>query len=78
MIDAQLGNWRVTARADLNLVFVRCLVVVVGRMVVFIVVFLFLGCFAFHRGTVPNPIRGYVKSWENRGWHGYHGLPETG
>ena len=40
-IDAQLSNWPVTPRADLNLVFVRFFVVVVGRIVVFIVVFLF-------------------------------------
>ena len=41
LIDAQLSNWPVTPRADLNLVFVRFFVVVVGRIVVFMVVFLF-------------------------------------
>ena len=41
LIDAQLSNWPVTPRGDLNLVFVRFFVVVVGRIVVFIVVFLF-------------------------------------
>ena len=41
LIDAQLSNWPVTPRADLNLGSVRFFVVVVGRIVVFIVVFLF-------------------------------------
>src|SRR6266436_1836355 len=41
VIDAQLSNWAVTPRADLNLGSVRFFVVVVGRIVVFIVVFLF-------------------------------------
>ena len=40
-IDAQMSNWPVTPRADLNLGSVRFFVVVVGRIVVFIVVFLF-------------------------------------
>jgi len=41
LIAAQLNNWPVTPRTDLNLVFVRFFVVVVGRIVVFMVVFLF-------------------------------------
>ena len=40
-IDAQLSNWPVMLRADVNLIFGRFFVVVVGRIVVFIVVFLF-------------------------------------
>ena len=46
-------------RSDLNLVVVRFFVVVVRRIVVFIVVFLFgfLGCFGFHTGTAGNPAR---------------------
>ena len=67
LIDAQLSNWPVTPRADLNLVLVRFFVVVVGRIVVFIVVCLFwfsLVCLSFHRGTVPNRIRGYAENLE--------------
>ena len=51
----------------MNLVFVRFFVVVVGRIVVFMVVFsvwCFLVCFASHRGTVRNPIRGYAENLE--------------
>jgi hypothetical protein len=40
-IDAQLSNWPVTPRADLNLGSVRLFGVVVGRIFIFIVVFLF-------------------------------------
>ena len=40
-IDAQMSNWPVTPRVDLNLGSVRFFVVVVGRIVVFIVVFRF-------------------------------------
>ena len=40
-IDAQMSNWPVTPRVDLNLGSVRFFVVVVGRIVVFIVVPLF-------------------------------------
>ena len=54
-------------RADLNLVFVRFFVVVVGRIFIFTVGPLFcfsLVCLSSHRGTVRNPIRGYAENLE--------------
>ena len=46
LIDAQLSNWPVTPRADLNLGSVRFFVVVVGRIVVFMSLFLVLFSFS--------------------------------
>jgi hypothetical protein len=67
-MDAQLSNWPVTPRADVNLGSVRFFVVVVRRIVVFIVVLLFgfLGCFGFHTGTAGNPGRCDAESWRCR------------
>ena len=52
-------------KADLNLVSIRFFIVVVGRIVAFIVVFLFgfsLVCFALHRDSAENRAQGYAKN----------------